>query len=106
VIGPIAKALGNFGREQFIEGCGKEVWVTELQAEPWEPGHLAYREEKVPPTGDPEETEKFFMELKEIGIKTIFLWGVEYWRFREWKYKDTKWKKLLCKFIKEKETER
>ncbi|MBL7073434.1 MAG: beta-galactosidase [Candidatus Omnitrophica bacterium] len=81
--------------KNYIEENGKEVWVTELQAEPWEPGHLVYMNEKVPISGDPKETEQFFLELKNIGIKTIFLWGVEYWRFRKWKYKDKEWEKLF-----------
>jgi len=85
----------------YIEENGKEVWVTELQAEPWEPGHLVYKEKKVPLTADPKETEQFFRELEEIGIKTIFLWGVEYWRFREWAHDDKEWEELFLKLKKQ-----
>lgn len=88
--------------KNYIEENGKEVWVTELQAEPWEPGHLVYMDEEVPISGDPKETEQFFLELKDIGIKTIFLWGVEYWWFREWKYEDKEWEELFLELKKEK----
>jgi len=83
--------------KKYIEENEKKVWVTELQAEPWEPGYLVYKEKRVPPTAEPEETGQFFMELDDIGIKTIFFWGVEYWQFRELKYKDEKWKELFLK---------
>jgi len=86
--------------KNYIEKNGKEVWVTELQAEPWEPGHLVYTNEKVPISGDPKETEQFFLEMKDIGIRTIFFWGVEYWRFREWKHKDKEWEELFLELKK------
>ena len=70
---------------------GKKVWVTELQAEPWEPGHLAYVGEEPPRTDDPRKTEAFFGEMRGLGIDTFLLWGAEYWIFREDKYGDTRW---------------
>jgi len=83
--------------KKYIEENGKKTWITELQAEPWEPGYVVYKEKRVPLTAEPEETGQFFMELEGIGIKTIFFWGVEYWHFRELKYKDEKWKELFFK---------
>lgn len=70
---------------------GKEVWITELQAEPWEPGHLAYRDQDRPPTGWPQMAADNFAELKQLGFQTVLLWGVEYWEHRRELYGDTMW---------------
>jgi len=69
----------------------KEVWVTELQAEPWEPGHLVYKG-NAPITCWPESFPGTFLELRSCGIDTIFLWGAEYWIFRDKRYGDHSWR--------------
>ena len=74
---------------------GKEVWVTELQAEPWEPGHLAYKGEEVPDTDSPADTEKVFIEMRGLGVDTFLLWGAEYWIFRRERYGDTRWLEMV-----------
>lgn len=81
---------------------GKSVWIVELQAEPWEPGHLAYKEKKRPVTASPEETRSFVEEFREMGAGTILLWGAEYWVFREKAYNDSSWLKEMRKIIKQK----
>lgn len=74
---------------------GKPVWLTELQAEPWEPGQLVYLGESQPPTGRPELVQVSFTELQGLGVDTLLLWGVEYWQFRKVRYKDETWWELM-----------
>ena len=69
----------------------KPVWVTELQAEPWEPNQLVYTGQEQPPTGNPGTIQQNIQELRALGITTILLWGAEYWQFRETRYQDSHW---------------
>lgn len=85
----------------YAKGAKKQIWIMELQAEPWEPGHLVYKEEEVPPTGWPGGAEESFREARQLGIETIFFWGAEYWLFREMHYQDTGWKDLLKELLRE-----
>jgi len=74
-----------------IRQCGKEVWITELQAEPWDPGVLVHTEENPSLTASPEMLLESFNEVRSLGIKTVLIWGVEYWVYREKHYKDSSW---------------
>ena len=85
-------------RKQYLAGllkrarrARKPVWVTELQAEPWEPNLLVYTEQEPPPTGDPAMLQPTIEELRPLGIEAVFLWGAEYWQFRKARYKDAAW---------------
>lgn len=69
----------------------KPVWVTELQAEPWEPDQLVYTGQEPPPTGDPAIAQQGVQELRALGIDTILLWGAEYWQFRKARHRDAHW---------------
>ena len=69
----------------------KPVWVTELQAEPWEPGALVYTRPAPPPTGNPAIMQQAMDEMDLLGIHTVLLWGAEYWQFRKARYQDTHW---------------
>jgi hypothetical protein len=60
-------------------GQGKQAWVTEAQAEPWEVSINTY--------GDPKSTlaediHTRFASLQAEGFRTILLWGSEYWLWR------------------------
>ncbi|MDP3723986.1 MAG: beta-galactosidase [Candidatus Omnitrophota bacterium] len=67
------------------------VWITELQAEPWEPGQLVYLEAAHPPTSHPEMLQPYVQEMRSLGIETILLWGVEYWYYRKTRHGDPTW---------------
>ena len=69
----------------------KPVWVTELQAEPWEPDQLVYTGPEQPPTGNPDLLRHNVQELRALGIEAILLWGAEYWQFRQARYRDSHW---------------
>ena len=58
---------------------GKQAWVTEAQAEPWEASINSY--------GDPKSTvaediHSRFSSIRAQGFGTILLWGSEYWLWR------------------------
>jgi len=71
--------------------AGKPVWITELQAEPWEPGQIVHTGEQNPPTAWPQATVATFQEVHALGFPVILLWGAEYWYFRKLRYRDTAW---------------
>ncbi|HEX9780211.1 MAG TPA: beta-galactosidase [bacterium] len=74
-----------------IQEAKRPVWVTELQAEPWEPGWLAYTGAAHPPTSHPEMLQPYVEEMRELGIEVILLWGAEYWYFRKTRLNDSTW---------------
>lgn len=79
----------------YVRERGKKVWITELQSEPWEPGHLVYKEKDKPLTITPGEAKECFMELRGLDVEAFFFWGVEYWLFRQIRYGDTEWIKMF-----------
>jgi len=79
---------------QFVARAASQnklIWVTELQAEPWEPAELVHTREKDAITCGADNFHVAFEELRSLNIDTIFLWGVEYWIYRKQQYKDNKW---------------
>jgi hypothetical protein len=85
----------------MIKESGKIPWVTELQAEPWEPGHLVYTGREEPRTGKRDETVRNFRALKEMGVDTVLLWGSEYWLYRRDRFGDTRWVKTAREILRE-----
>jgi len=69
----------------------KSLWVTELQAEPWEPGELVHTGKAQPVTCGADRFIAAFDELRSLGIDTVFLWGVEYWLYRKHQHDDPTW---------------
>ncbi|MFH1310074.1 MAG: hypothetical protein ABIH85_05310, partial [Candidatus Omnitrophota bacterium] len=84
----------------------KKVWVTELQAEPWEPGHLVYTKEQQPKTASAPMTKELFKEMSALGVDTILLWGAEYWQFRAEAYNETQWVEMNTDLLKIRNKER
>lgn len=66
---------------QVITKCSKPVWITELQAEPWE------RHGKEFTSSTPESItvallEKNIERADRLEPEALFLWGYEYWMYR------------------------
>ncbi len=85
-------------RKKYIKSIKERVdkknitlWITELQAEPWDPGKLVHLDRAQPITSSPAQMKRHFSELRSLGIDTIFLWGAEYWFFRKKRFHDTSW---------------
>jgi hypothetical protein len=70
---------------------GKRLWVTEAQAEPWEPRRL---EGDEPRTIAPGDIGRLVEVLATTGVDTILLWGSEYWLWRE-EQGDARWIEAL-----------
>jgi hypothetical protein len=60
-------------------GAGKEAWIIESQAEPWEPSRDTYAD---PKTFEPEMMLAMYEKLAAAGFRNILLWGAEYWLWR------------------------
>ncbi len=58
----------------------RQVWVTELQAEPWEPTPATL---DLPLSTSPARMAADFATLRGLGYRQILLWGSEYWLHRD-----------------------
>jgi len=58
---------------------GKQAWITEAQAEPWESSNLNYAD---PKSTSPKAMRAIFENLKDAGFSTVLFWGSEYWLWR------------------------
>ena len=76
---------------KYAKSHGKKVWVTEVQAEPWEPGVAVFKGPGDPVSVKPSDMKETFDELASLGIDTILLWGAEYWLYRNDTCKDPRW---------------
>ena len=66
---------------------GKQAWITEAQAEPWESSDLNYAD---PKSTSPKAIRDIFDNLKDAGFSTVLFWGSEYWLWRA-DQGDTRW---------------
>jgi hypothetical protein len=77
--------------------AGRQAWVVEAQAEPWEPARPA----GVPPrTCRPEDVAQTVRGLSRAGCGTILLWGVEHWLAAEREGDDT-WLRTVRRLLDE-----
>src|SRR2546430_6566124 len=58
---------------------GKQAWITEAQAEPWESAADTYTK---PKSTNPAAIRSLFENLKDAGYGTVLFWGSEYWLWR------------------------
>jgi hypothetical protein len=58
---------------------GKQAWITEAQAEPWESAGNSYAD---PKSTSPQAIRSIFANLKDSGYTTVLFWGSEYWLWR------------------------
>src|SRR5438067_269249 len=58
---------------------GKQAWITEAQAEPWESAEETYTD---PKSTNPAAIRSIFENLKDAGYGTVLFWGSEYWLWR------------------------
>lgn len=65
----------------LIASTKKPVWITELQAEPWEKNNEAYLTD-FPKSMSPSTLEEHIKRALTLPVKKILLWGFEYWAYR------------------------
>lgn len=70
---------------------GKDAWVMEAQAEPWEPSKLVYLDGAESRSVGPRTAASTFDRLSNGGFGTILLWGAEHWYMRQEKHDDRSW---------------
>jgi hypothetical protein len=61
----------------------KEAWISEAQAEPWEPNQLVALAKARYPSSSPQQTIELVKSLTELGYQTVMLWGCEYWYWQQ-----------------------
>ncbi len=70
---------------------GKDAWVMEAQAEPWEPSRLVYLDDAQSRSVGPNTAASTFGRLSNGGFGTILLWGAEHWFMRQERHDDRSW---------------
>lgn len=67
---------------KLINSSTKPVWITELQAEPWEKDERGYLS-KNPGSISPKQLQQNIERAKKLPVQEILLWGFEYWLWRK-----------------------
>jgi len=62
----------------YAETHKKSVFVTELQAEPWQFGNVSLKDPYANKTCNPKMVRNNLKKLEEVGIESILLWGFEF----------------------------
>lgn len=70
---------------------GKAAWITEAQAEPWEPERLVYTDVPLSRSVQPPVAVAAVERLAGVGFDTILLWGVEHWYMRREIHQQSDW---------------
>ena len=70
---------------------GKDAWIMEAQAEPWEPSRLVYLDDGLSRSVQPGTAADTFGRLSSGGFGTILLWGAEHWYMRQERHADRSW---------------
>ena len=76
---------------------GKQTWITEAQAEPWESAANSYAN---PRSTSPQAIRSIFANLKDAGFTTVLFWGSEYWLWRE-DHGDARWTETIKTILRE-----
>lgn len=81
----------------------KEAWITEAQAEPWEPRRLVAVDKLAYPSASPQQATALVQKLIALNYSTILLWGCEYWY---WHYRQgrTFWWQAMQQLLAASET--
>jgi len=66
---------------KLLSKVDQEVWITELQAEPWEANEQNYLA-KNPKSISPQKIKSFYQKVSQLSVSTIFFWGFEYWFYQ------------------------
>ena len=63
--------------------AGKEAWITEAQAEPWEYNTLVATARNAYPSSSPQSATDAAITLGQLEYNPVFLWGCEYWYWQK-----------------------
>ena len=62
---------------------GREAWIAEAQAEPWEPKKLVANDRADYPSASPRRMQLLVDRLARSEYSTVLLWGCEYWYWQK-----------------------
>lgn len=87
--------------KQIIESLqdeNRKVYISELQAEPWEEDELI-SQQRTPPSFTPYDLKINFSYTKSLNVDGVFFWGFEYWLWKRMNGDNRYWneaRSLLC----------
>jgi hypothetical protein len=81
--------------KRIAQRQGKRFWISEAQAEPWEPTRATHGE---PVSVQPEDVPDLLQRLSSLKPEVILLWGSEYWLWRE-QIADPRWAEAIRRFL-------
>ncbi len=73
----------------------KRLWITEAQAEPWEPTRATHGD---PISVQPDDVQDLLQRLSSLKPEAILLWGSEYWLWRE-ESGDRRWADVIRRLL-------
>ena len=68
--------------QKLIQNSPKPVWITELQAEPWEKDERGYFSDN-PQSISETQLKKNVERTSQLEVKEILMWGFEYWLWKK-----------------------
>ena len=71
--------------------AGKEAWITEAQAEPWEYKTLAATARSAYPSSSPQSAADAAITLAQLEYSPVLLWGCEYWYWQKMNERNHWW---------------
>jgi hypothetical protein len=80
--------------QRDLEAHGKEHWIAEAQAEPWEPNKLVAMDRAEYPSSSPWRAGKLATFLGDMGYETVMLWGCEYWYWHKTNGRNDWWQTI------------
>lgn len=83
----------------LVEEIGKPVWISELQAEPWEESMEEYLSES-PKSMSPVILKQNWEQVRYWSVAAVVFWGYEYWYWRYTKG-DNRYFEVVGEILKE-----
>lgn len=74
-----------------LKRWGKESWIAEAQAEPWEANELVPVTQLEYPSSSPTQASQIVDQVQAIGFNPVLLWGCEYWYWHRKQGRDQWW---------------
>ena len=74
-----------------LKRWGKESWIAEAQAEPWEANELVPVAQVEYPSSSPVQATRIVDRVQKIGFDPVLLWGCEYWYWHRKQGRDQWW---------------
>ena len=91
-LGPLAPPLARYAAA--ARAAGTALWVTELQAEPWERTDVHALAPEQIGSVSPARIQANLRLVRRAGIPRVYLWGAEWWRFTAERHGDTRYWEL------------